>query len=64
MASLPSVGFVGLGNMGGPMCLRLVTAGYPVTAFDLNPDALARTVTAGAKQLRRRESARHCRKSF
>lgn len=46
---LPTLGFVGLGNMGGPMCLRLLAAGYPVVAFDLNPEALARAVAAGAK---------------
>jgi 3-hydroxyisobutyrate dehydrogenase len=39
------------------MCQRLVTAGYPVTAFDLNPDALTKTVTAGAKAA---SSAREC----
>lgn len=49
MAALPRIGFVGLGNMGGPMCLRLLAAGYPVTAFDLNQEALGKTVAAGAK---------------
>ena len=49
MAALPHIGFVGLGNMGGPMCLRLLAAGYPVTAFDLNQDALDKAVAAGAK---------------
>ncbi|GAA4112116.1 NAD(P)-dependent oxidoreductase [Aminobacter aganoensis] len=48
MTSLPRIGFVGLGNMGGPMCQRLVGAGYPVSAFDLNPDALERVVAVGA----------------
>lgn len=46
---LPTLGFVGLGNMGGPMCLRLLAAGYPVVAYDLNPEALARAVAKGAK---------------
>ena len=46
---LPTLGFVGLGNMGGPMCLRLLAAGYPVVASDLNPEALARAVAKGAK---------------
>ena len=31
------------------MCLRLLAAGYPVTAFDLNQDALGKAVAAGAK---------------
>ena len=42
------VGFVGLGNMGGPMCTNLVRAGYEVVAFDLNEEALASQVEAGA----------------
>lgn len=45
---LPAIGFVGLGNMGGPMCRRLIGAGYPVCAFDLNQAALAEAVAAGA----------------
>lgn len=40
--------FVGLGNMGGPMCQRLVQAGYPVAAFDLDRAALDRVVAVGA----------------
>ena len=46
--SLPHIGFVGLGNMGGPMALRLIAAGYPVTAFDLSQEALGKIVAAGA----------------
>src|SRR5258707_8653282 len=49
MTELPHIGFVGLGNMGGPMCQRLVKAGYPVAAFDLNPAALEKVVAVGAK---------------
>jgi 3-hydroxyisobutyrate dehydrogenase len=43
------VGFIGLGNMGGPMCRHLVAAGHDVTAFDMNAGALARLVDAGAR---------------
>jgi 3-hydroxyisobutyrate dehydrogenase len=43
------IGFIGLGNMGGPMCGHLVAAGYDVTAFDVNAGALARLVDAGAR---------------
>lgn len=57
MASLPRIGFVGLGNMGGPMCLRLLGAGYDVTAFDLNKDALDKVTAAGATAA---ASAREC----
>src|SRR3989338_1156965 len=49
MTDFPKIGFVGLGNMGGPMCLRLLAAGYPVPAFDLNPEAMARATAAGAR---------------
>lgn len=43
------VGFIGLGNMGGPMCGHLVAAGFDVTAFDLSADALGVAVEAGAR---------------
>ncbi|MFT7476412.1 MAG: 3-hydroxyisobutyrate dehydrogenase [Verrucomicrobiales bacterium] len=41
------IGFVGLGNMGGPMAVRLAAAGYEVTAFDIDPDALSAAVAGG-----------------
>jgi len=44
----PLIGFLGLGNMGGPMCRRLVAAGYAVTVFDINETALADLVSVGA----------------
>ena len=34
-----SVAFIGLGNMGVPMALRLITGGYSVIGFDQNPNA-------------------------
>jgi 3-hydroxyisobutyrate dehydrogenase-like beta-hydroxyacid dehydrogenase len=43
-----SLGFVGLGSMGGPMCRRLTRAGYPVHAFDLDPAKVAEAVETGA----------------
>jgi 3-hydroxyisobutyrate dehydrogenase len=46
------VGFIGLGNMGGPMCGHLVKAGFDVTAFDLSSDALSVVVEAGARVAR------------
>lgn len=33
----PTVGWIGLGAMGGPMATCLATAGLPVTAFDIDP---------------------------
>lgn len=32
---MKKIGFIGLGNMGGPMAANLVSAGYEVTGFDL-----------------------------
>lgn len=41
------IGFVGLGNMGGPMAAALIEAGYPVTGYDPDPAAMARFQDAG-----------------
>ena len=36
------VGFIGVGNMGGPMCHNIIrNTNHEVVVFDLNPDALA-----------------------
>ena len=35
---MAKVGFIGLGNMGGPMAANLVKAGHAVTGFDLSGD--------------------------
>jgi 3-hydroxyisobutyrate dehydrogenase len=43
------VAFIGLGNMGGPMCGHLLSAGFDVTAFDVDADALTRAVDSGAR---------------
>ena len=45
---MAKIGFIGLGNMGGPMVAHLIEAGHSVAAFDLVPDAVARAVAAGA----------------
>ena len=45
---METIGFIGLGNMGGPMAKRLVANGYQVHAFDINEAALAEVVAAGA----------------
>lgn len=39
------LGFVGLGNMGTPMVMRLVEAGYTVRGFDTDPAARERIAT-------------------
>lgn len=45
----PTIGFVGLGNMGTPMCERLVAHGYHVDAFDIDPSRIAVLAQAGAQ---------------
>ena len=45
-----SVGFIGVGNMGNPMALNVLKAGFPMTVFDLNPKAMANLVDAGARR--------------
>lgn len=42
------IGFIGLGNMGWPMMDRLLTAGFPVVAFDVREDVLAKAAALGA----------------
>ena len=43
------IGFIGVGNMGGPMCRNILKKGdHEVTVFDLNPDAVARCAASGA----------------
>lgn len=50
MTDIPTLGFIGLGVMGGGMCANLVRKhGGAVSAFDMNPDALAAQERAGAK---------------
>ncbi len=41
-------GFIGLGNMGGPMSARLQAAGYRLMVFDIDERAVARVVDKGA----------------
>jgi 3-hydroxyisobutyrate dehydrogenase len=45
----PTIAFIGLGNMGGPMALNLLKAGFALTVFDLSPTALQSAQAAGAK---------------
>ncbi|MDB5701378.1 MAG: mmsB [Sphingomonadales bacterium] len=42
-----TIGFIGLGNMGGGMAANLVKAGHQVRAFDLSEAALGAAVAAG-----------------
>jgi 3-hydroxyisobutyrate dehydrogenase len=45
---MAEIGFIGVGNMGGPMVKNLVEAGHTVTAFDLSAAALDAVRDAGA----------------
>ena len=42
------IGFIGVGNQGGPLAMRLIQAGHQITVFDLDPKALERFAEAGA----------------
>jgi 3-hydroxyisobutyrate dehydrogenase len=46
--SKPSIGFIGLGLMGGNMVENLQKKGYPVCVLDLNKDAVAACIERGA----------------
>lgn len=46
---MATIGFIGLGNMGGPMAINLVKNGHQVQAFDLSADAVARVVAEGGR---------------
>ncbi|SEP06678.1 3-hydroxyisobutyrate dehydrogenase [Aquisalimonas asiatica] len=45
---MATIGFIGLGNMGGPMATNLVKAGHTVQVFDLSKEAVQRLESAGA----------------
>lgn len=47
---MTTIGFIGVGNMGGPMANNLIKAGHSVKAFDLSGQALSRAVANGASQ--------------
>ncbi|MEM8744043.1 MAG: NAD(P)-dependent oxidoreductase [Pseudomonadota bacterium] len=40
MAEKAQIGFVGIGNMGGPMVRNLAKANFPVLVYDLRPDVV------------------------
>jgi 3-hydroxyisobutyrate dehydrogenase len=46
---MTSVAFIGLGNMGSHMCRHVAQAGFDVTAYDLNAEAVARAAADGAR---------------
>jgi 3-hydroxyisobutyrate dehydrogenase-like beta-hydroxyacid dehydrogenase len=44
-----SVGFIGLGNMGRPMALNLVKAGFPLVVHDIDPAKVEPLRARGAR---------------
>jgi 4-hydroxybutyrate dehydrogenase / sulfolactaldehyde 3-reductase len=46
---MTSVGFIGLGTMGGPMARNIVKKGHALTVFDVDPKAVAALVADGAR---------------
>lgn len=50
LISSPRIGFVGVGNMGGPMAMRLLQAGYDVRVYDTQPERMAPLTALGAEQ--------------
>ena len=47
-SSLEDVGFIGLGNMGGAIALRLLRAGFPMTVLDLDAKKMKPLTDEGA----------------
>ncbi|MDZ7683825.1 MAG: 3-hydroxyisobutyrate dehydrogenase [Gammaproteobacteria bacterium] len=45
---MATIGFIGLGNMGGPMAKNLLAAGHELTAFDIVPALMEAVVEDGA----------------
>ena len=45
---MANIGFIGLGNMGGPMAQNLVKAGHNVSVFDLSQAAMKSVADVGA----------------
>ena len=43
------IGFIGLGNMGGPMALNMIKAGHSLTVYDIRREVAEPHMAAGAK---------------
>lgn len=49
MSARPTVGFIGLGSMGGGMTRNLQRAGFPLVVTDLRPESAAELIAGGAR---------------
>ncbi|HLG74561.1 MAG TPA: NAD(P)-binding domain-containing protein, partial [Chloroflexota bacterium] len=47
---MDTVGFIGLGKMGGPVAEHIQAAGFPMIVFDVNESALGPFLRRGAQQ--------------
>lgn len=45
------IGFIGLGNMGNPMCTNLINAGYELGVYDLDKNQVLKLEALGAKSM-------------
>jgi len=45
----PTLGFVGIGNIGEPVCRHLLDRGYELSIYDVNPEALSRLKDTSAE---------------
>ena len=45
---MAKIGFVGLGNMGGPMAANLLKAGHELKVFDIVPELVKKSGEQGA----------------
>jgi 3-hydroxyisobutyrate dehydrogenase len=54
---MAAIGFIGLGNMGGPMARNLAKAGHSVKGFDLAPAALEAARAGGVETVATAEAA-------
>jgi 3-hydroxyisobutyrate dehydrogenase len=60
-----NVGFIGIGNMGFAMMARLLSQNWPVTAFDIDANAMQKAKSEGATLARHAgEIATLCRVTF
>ncbi len=48
---MATIGFIGLGNMGGPMAANLIKAGHQVKGYDLSQDAVSNFTAAGGESV-------------
>ncbi|HVK98969.1 MAG TPA: 3-hydroxyisobutyrate dehydrogenase [Dongiaceae bacterium] len=54
---MATIGFIGVGNMGGPMAANLVKAGHQVKVFDLSAELVQQIVAQGARAAATAEDA-------